>query len=67
VYGKEAKARGRWFVFGLVVGIAWATFLFTAIAAWGNGAGLVACAALLPVIVLERWFVVRSRETGPAQ
>ena len=28
---------------------------------WGNGAGVVAMVAILPVIHPERWFVVRAK------
>ena len=57
--------RGRWLVFGVIVGIAWTVLLTIAIQRWGNGAGVVAMVAILPVIALERWFVVRSTQPPP--
>lgn len=65
MHGREANVRARWFVFGVIVGIAWTVLLTISIQRWGNGAGVGAMVAILPIIALERWLVVRSKQTPP--
>jgi hypothetical protein len=65
----EAKIGGRWFAVGVVVGITWSALSTISIQRLGNGAWWIAMVAILPIIGLERWFVVRGKQAtrGPAR
>lgn len=61
----SALAAVRWFVLGILTGVAAVAAFLVAHNLWGNQGGSVAfVAVLVPIIIVERWLVLRAKERG---